>query len=175
VRELVDHGMDVARINCAHDDPMAWTAMIENVRRAGGDAGRTCRVAMDLAGPKLRTGPLVDGPRVIKVRPTRDMRGHVVTPASCWLTAAEDPSPPPVPGTPTVTVPAAWLTRLQTTDSIRLHDARDSRRRFTVEAVEPGGVLASSTKTTYVRPGPSCTGVTGEVSRSATSRLCPGS
>jgi pyruvate kinase len=153
VRELVDHGMDVARINCAHDDSVAWTAMIENVRRAGKDAGRTCRVAMDLAGPKLRTGPLVDGPRVIKLRPTRDMRGHVVTPASCWLAAAEDPSPPPVPGTPTVTVPAAWLTRLRTTDSIRLRDARDSRRRFTVDAVEPGGVLASSTKTAYVETG----------------------
>ncbi|MDT7746027.1 MAG: pyruvate kinase [Actinomycetota bacterium] len=153
VQELVDHGMDLARINCAHDDPTAWMAMIENVRRAGGTAGRTCRVAMDLAGPKLRTGPLADGPQVIKLRPSRDVRGRVITPASCWLTAADEPSPPPVPGLPTVPVPGDWLKRLRTTDTVRLRDARASRRRFAVDAVEPGGVIASSTKTTYLETG----------------------
>ena len=34
VRRLVHAGMDVARINCAHDDARAWTAMAELVRRA---------------------------------------------------------------------------------------------------------------------------------------------
>jgi pyruvate kinase len=89
----------------------------------------------------------------VKLRPTRDSRGRVVAPASCWLTAAEQPSPPPIPGTPTVPVPARWLNRLRTTDEIRLRDARDSSRRFLVEAVEPGGVLVSGRKTTYVETG----------------------
>ena len=153
VQELIDHGMDVARINCAHDDPGAWAAMIQNVRRAQAAAGRTCRVAMDLAGPKLRTGPLTDGPQVVKLRPRRDVRGRIVTPASCWLTAADEPSPPPVPGTPTVPVPSNWLKRLRASDTVRLRDARDSRRRFAVDTVEPGGVLASSMKTTYLETG----------------------
>ncbi|KQC36076.1 hypothetical protein UK82_23120 [Frankia sp. ACN1ag] len=55
VRELVERGMDCARINTAHDGPPAWNQMIDNVRRAAAETGRSCLVAMDLAGPKPRT------------------------------------------------------------------------------------------------------------------------
>ena len=58
VHDLLEAGMDVMRINCAHDGPEAWAAMVENLRRAERALGRTCRVDMDLAGPKLRTGAL---------------------------------------------------------------------------------------------------------------------
>ena len=54
VRELLMTGMNVARINCAHDDREAWTAMIANVRRAEAELGRSCKVLMELAGPKVR-------------------------------------------------------------------------------------------------------------------------
>jgi len=150
VRALVEHGMDLARINCAHDGPDAWTAMIANVRRAGGPG---CRVAMDLGGPKLRTGPLADGPRVLKLRPTRDTRGRVTAPAWCWLTSTQDPTAPPQPGTPVLPVPAAWLGGLRAGATIRLRDTRDARRRFLVDRVGPDGVLVSTTKTTYVETG----------------------
>jgi len=36
--------MDVMRINCAHDGPEAWAAMVENLRRAERSLGRTWRV-----------------------------------------------------------------------------------------------------------------------------------
>ncbi len=36
---------------------------------------------MDLAGPKLRTGPIEPGPTVLKVKPRRDAHGHVTKPA----------------------------------------------------------------------------------------------
>lgn len=58
VSALVHSGMDVMRINCAHDDASAWSAMIANLREAEGATGRRCRVLMDLAGPKLRTGDI---------------------------------------------------------------------------------------------------------------------
>ena len=48
-------GMDVARINCAHDDPRAWRAMAAHVRRAATETGRSCRVCMDIGGPRART------------------------------------------------------------------------------------------------------------------------
>lgn len=54
VRELSAAGMDVARINCAHDDATAWAAMAENVRAAAEATGRPCRVCMDLCGPRSR-------------------------------------------------------------------------------------------------------------------------
>lgn len=54
VRELLARGMDAARINCAHDSPEQWQAMIANLRRASGELGRACPVLMDLTGPKVR-------------------------------------------------------------------------------------------------------------------------
>jgi pyruvate kinase len=59
VRELVERGADVVRINCAHDGPDDWTAMIRNARRAAEETGRTCRVLVDLEGPRSRTGHVV--------------------------------------------------------------------------------------------------------------------
>ncbi len=55
LQNLVEQGMDCARINCAHDSADKWTAMIDNIRRAEAKTGRQCRVLMDLAGPKVRT------------------------------------------------------------------------------------------------------------------------
>jgi len=57
VRSLVERGMNVARINCAHDDAGTWARMAATVRQAAEAAGHPCFIQMDLAGPKLRTGP----------------------------------------------------------------------------------------------------------------------
>jgi pyruvate kinase len=54
--EIARRGADVVRINCAHDDPDIWSAMIENTRNAGDAVGRRLRVLMDIAGPKFRIG-----------------------------------------------------------------------------------------------------------------------
>ena len=59
IRELVEAGMDIMRINCAHDSPAVWERMVQHLRLAERDTGRRCKVSFDLAGPKLRTGPLV--------------------------------------------------------------------------------------------------------------------
>ncbi len=55
VKALLLAGMNVARINCAHDGPEVWLAMIRHVRKAARATGRSCKVYMDLAGPKIRT------------------------------------------------------------------------------------------------------------------------
>ncbi len=54
VQKLVEHGMDCARINSAHDGPDAWRAMAANVRAASKATGRFCAVLVDIAGPKMR-------------------------------------------------------------------------------------------------------------------------
>ncbi|TBW40654.1 pyruvate kinase [Siculibacillus lacustris] len=55
VRDLVARGMDVARINCAHDDAEAWRAMAANARAAAVATGHDVRILMDIGGPKIRT------------------------------------------------------------------------------------------------------------------------
>jgi pyruvate kinase len=53
-RELVAAGMDVARINCSHDDPDVWAAMAANVGKASSELGSPTRICFDLAGPRAR-------------------------------------------------------------------------------------------------------------------------
>jgi pyruvate kinase len=57
IRDLVNQGMDVMRVNCAHDSEREWAGMIDHLRRANLELGKHCKVLMDLSGPKLRTGP----------------------------------------------------------------------------------------------------------------------
>ena len=153
VRALIERGMDLVRINCAHDDAQAWAAMITHVRTASAAAGRECRIAMDLSGPKLRTGPLAEGPQVIKLRPTRDTLGRVTALAQCWLSPADNPSAPPRPGLPVLPVAEAWLARLCPADTISLRDSRGARRHLVVDAIHARGVLASTDHTAYVATG----------------------
>jgi pyruvate kinase len=40
--------------------------MVKHVRHAERDLGKRCLVSFDLAAPKLRTGPIVPGPAVVK-------------------------------------------------------------------------------------------------------------
>ena len=54
VYNLIREGMDIARINCAHDDLPAWRLMIDNIRRAATELDSQCRILMDLAGHKVR-------------------------------------------------------------------------------------------------------------------------
>jgi pyruvate kinase len=58
VREMLVAGMDCMRINCAHDGAPEWHAMIDNLRLAEDETRREARLAVDLPGPKLRTGAL---------------------------------------------------------------------------------------------------------------------
>ncbi len=68
MRDLVAAGMDVARINCAHDGVADWTAMCEHVNAAVAETGRPCRVCMDICGPRCRTGSVI-GPDDLRLRP----------------------------------------------------------------------------------------------------------
>lgn len=62
VRGLVAFGMDAARINCAHGTHDEWRAITAAVHEEAAAQGRTCRICMDLCGPRARTGE-VTGPR----------------------------------------------------------------------------------------------------------------
>jgi pyruvate kinase len=59
--DLAQRGMDVARINCAHDTPEIWRALATEIRKVGQQVGRPVSILMDIAGPKVRTGEVVYG------------------------------------------------------------------------------------------------------------------
>ena len=153
VRDLLRSGMDCMRINCAHDNPEAWLAMIGNLQRAREETGRDCRILMDVAGPKLRTGPIEPGLSVIKCRPKRDVYGRVVTPACIWLTPNDDPEPAPGPANACVPLSASFLKQLRLGDKIRLRDARRAQRTLRVSHVLGRSCWAEAKQTVYFMPG----------------------
>ena len=156
VKELIDRGMDIARVNCAHDDSAAWKQMIGFLRSRGSADGRRCRIAMDLGGPKLRTGPLLPGPRVVRVRPQRDKHGRVIAPALVWLSVAGRDARTDDRNGRIDEVPvddAAWLGRRRRDDRVELRDSRGARRGWTVVDVRETGCLAEAEETTYVMTG----------------------
>lgn len=54
VEEMLNAGMTVARINCAHDTQEVWLQMINILKKAIAKTGRNCKIYMDLSGPKIR-------------------------------------------------------------------------------------------------------------------------
>lgn len=58
---LIDAGVDVFRLNFSHGSHASHEAIARRIRRAASDAGRIVAILQDLSGPKIRTGPLVDG------------------------------------------------------------------------------------------------------------------
>jgi pyruvate kinase len=152
VRALVSAGMDCARINCAHDDEAVWARMIHHVRAAGGGTRRT-RILMDLAGPKLRTGPLLPSTAVHRLRPGRDRTGRVEAPAVAHLVAQGSVAASAADVATRLPVPGDWLARVAPGDQIRCVDARGSRRVLLVTEVGPGAARVECDRTVYVWSG----------------------
>jgi pyruvate kinase len=150
VRDLLVSGMACARINTAHDETDSWVRMCTHVRTEAAKLGVECRILMDLAGPKLRTGEFEPGPQVVRAKPDRDELGRVVRPATLLLRPDDAPatSPQELP------VPREWLRSLKAGDAIELFDTRGRRRLLRVQSTggdpESPRVLTTSDRTLYV-------------------------
>ncbi|HEX6247736.1 MAG TPA: pyruvate kinase [Nocardioidaceae bacterium] len=62
VRQLVDAGMDVARLNFSHGSHADHERAYKRVRKASDATGRGVGILADLQGPKIRLGRFADGP-----------------------------------------------------------------------------------------------------------------
>ncbi|TRZ46197.1 pyruvate kinase [Robertkochia solimangrovi] len=149
VHSMVENGMDCARINCAHDGPEIWEKIIGNVKKAAEEAGRTVKIAMDLAGPKIRTGIVTPGPRVIKIGPKLDKRGQLLVPARFTFVAEEHHDS----STAFLPVDGSWLKKLRKGDKINFRDTRGKKRKLTVLKVQDGKAIADCKKQSYLESG----------------------
>jgi len=68
VLELMQSGMQIARINTSHDNQDAWSQMLQNVHQAKEETGKDCAIYFDLSGPKIRTGSVGPSNENIKNR-----------------------------------------------------------------------------------------------------------
>ncbi len=62
VKELIEAGMNMARLNLSHGSYEEHQGRLERVRSAAKEAGKAVAVLVDLQGPKIRLGRFEDGP-----------------------------------------------------------------------------------------------------------------
>lgn len=86
IEALLENGMDVARINCAHNSEIEWKLLIETIRIAeerllqkrNKVGWPKCKILMDLAGPKIRVGPMEQKIKPLKISAPKDIHGRPV-------------------------------------------------------------------------------------------------
>ncbi len=154
ITALLDAGMDVMRINCAHDDADAWLAMIRHLRAAEAATGRTCRVYADLAGPKLRTGDIRPVGRLIDFKPRRDVWGRVERPAQVLLMPRGRPQPQTAADIAALLpLEPELLAQARPGDHLELEDNRGVRRRLNVIERRGEALLAHADRHVYLSEG----------------------
>ncbi len=149
VHNMVANGMNCARVNCAHDDPGAWEKIINHVHKAAKALGKSVKIAMDLGGPKIRTGAITPGPKIRKFTPRRDDAGRIIEPATIYLVKeiTEDTDPH------SITVPFEWMKKLQVDDLLTIKDTRDKTRRLKVMECLEEEVILNCYDTSYIGTG----------------------
>ena len=128
VERLLAAGMNVLRINAAHEDEAAWRHIATLARAVAAALRVPLRIAVDLPGPKLRTVMLTEGVRVVRWKPARDELGRIA--AACEITVR--PGPIASVAGRTLFVPSAWWARIQPGVTLEFRDARGKRRALRV-------------------------------------------
>ncbi len=165
IPNLMEAGMDIARINCAHDDVGAWRSMIEQIRHTALTLGRACLVQIDLAGPKSRTGALHTQGNILKIRPQRDFQGRMTEEALLWITHKPQ-HPAPDAQIPTLilepalgAVDAACLAGAtahnpeSNTNTVTFDDARGQKAVARIIKATRDGFLLAFNHTHYIADG----------------------
>jgi pyruvate kinase len=150
IRDFLRRGMNIMRVNCAHDGPEEWRRMVEYLRLAENETGKTCKIVFDLAGPKLRTGPVSPGPGVIRWKPVRNELGQVVTPAFVAFYTDIQPPDAHIIGIP---VKGPLIERAQRGDIVELTDTRGRERLLQVVDVDDSSCVCTNDHTGYVVRG----------------------
>ncbi len=149
VSSMAREGMNCARINCAHDTPDVWTKIIAHIKRAADENGKEIKIAMDLAGPKIRTGAVRPGPKVKKFRPSKDDEGNVIHPAEILLVSKSNENAP----FNQLPIEADLLKELKPGDELKFRDTRKKKRTLKVVQLGDQFVTAYCYKTVYVKTG----------------------
>jgi pyruvate kinase len=108
-------------------------------------------VQADLAGPKVRTGPIEPVGRILKVKPQRDAFGRTIRPGRIWLTNSDEPLPESIDWR--LPFSKSGVARLKDGDELRFRDARGKKRTLTIVEKRKDGLVAEADQTAYLISG----------------------
>ena len=145
-KNLIEIGMNAARINCSHDNEIIWKAIIDSIKASP----KECKIMMDLGGPKLRTGKMKPGPKVIRIKPKRNALGQVVNPARVWL-APYGVLPKNIKEADAIIpVNKKWLKKTKKNSYVIFRDARNKKCKLNINKKEGVGRWASCSDSAFV-------------------------
>ena len=153
VRDLMKTGMNIARINTAHDGPAIWQRMVEHIRQAEKDCALSCRIIMDLCGPKLRTGALEPGLSVRRINPPRNARGIVEIPTTIVFYTEPQAEIPTATHTVALPIDADLAATLEQGDSLRFRDTANRQRTLKIMRREKNMLWSETQRSIYVESG----------------------
>lgn len=148
-KSMLKAGMNCARVNCAHDDENTWGKIIQNIRKTE----LPCKVFMDLGGPKLRTGKMKPGHKVIHIKPQRNQLGQVTQPAKVWLAPFGMLPPDNKQADAVIPVNKKWLKKTKPGSYVIFKDSRNKKCKITIDEVDGLGRWGSCSDSAYVSTG----------------------
>ena len=153
VENLLAFGMNCVRINCAHDKPEIWEKMIRNVKNSSQKLKKKSRITMDLGGPKLRTGAMIPGPKVIHIKPERDDLGRVTNPARVWIAPPDIPPPSEAASQVFIPIDEALISKMKKGNKLTFTDSRGKHCKITLDQKEGKGRWGLCSDSAYVSTG----------------------
>jgi len=150
VGRLLASGMNVLRVNGAHEGVVEWQHIVETARRVATERGAALRVLVDLPGPKLRTVAVMPGTRVARWKPERDTLGRVTKP--CQVAIQPDDLAISSDAGPTLSIPREIFVTLVPGDELVLRDARGRSRHLLVTLLPSRHLVGNLRRTAYVVP-----------------------
>jgi pyruvate kinase len=146
--KMLRAGMNVLRINCAHEGEREWGLVVRALREARTESGKECRILMDLAGPKIRTGSIIGTRHIATWKVIKDDIGRVTAPTRVVIRRAS--APPADEGGPFLFVSDEALAEARVGDEVRFRDARGKKRALQLHEAGPDGLVGLATKRAYV-------------------------
>jgi len=152
VNRLIRLGMNSARINCVHDNPELWAKMIANIDRANNALQKNCKVVMDLGGPKVRTGSMKPGPKLIHIKPQRNQFGRVTKPAKIWI-APPGVLPPDESADAIIPISELLLEKIKRGNNILFTDTRNKKCKISIEKKQGKGKWGECSDSAFLSTG----------------------
>ncbi len=169
LEQLLENGMDIARINCAHNTDREWNLIIKAIREAEERLVRRekvtrsrCMILMDLGGPKIRTGSMELRVRPLRISVPKNLYGRAVRFVEGFLDTeasyTELVNQVKEPSTFVIAISTGndpGLGSLQKDQKITFKDARDDRQRTitVLERISPTRVRIGLEQTAYLKEG----------------------
>lgn len=147
-KKLLKSGINCVRINCAHDDKNVWEKIIENIKEEDPD----CKIIMDLAGPKLRTGEMKPQSKIIHISPKKTADKKKKT-AKIWLIPSGKIHKVGQKANAIIQVNNKWLKKTQPGDYLTFIDAKGKNRKIEITEIEGNGRWGVCHKSAYITTG----------------------